>query len=195
MVEVLRPSAQRLNKTVARDDYTLVIAPQEKKPEGKDELTIREFTPDTAVVVAVVLSRSVALEYYEALVADSLARLERAVGRLAGEGVLPRGARRLTRTVGEAMLVEYELAHSVSAFDEPEIIWEGGARITHLYLALKREFDLDDRIKVIEQKVSLISRWNTFIISRLEGQRAQILEWVIILLILSEILLALFGKL
>ena len=86
------------------------------------------------------------------------------------------------------------ITYTLSAFDDPDIVWEGGKRIEELYRLLKREFDLEDRIRIIQQKVSLISRSSMFVIGRLEGQRSLILEWVIILLILLEVLLVVFGK-
>ena len=84
--------------------------------------------------------------------------------------------------------------YNLSIFDDPDIVWDGGKRIEDLYKSLKREFDLEDRIEIVQQKISIISRSSTFVIARLEGQRSRILEWIIILLILLEILLVIFGK-
>jgi len=194
VMEKLKPCTHRLNRMVSKDEFTLLLGGRVKRPEGTDELTVKEFNRDTAILVAVVLSRSVALEYYETLVASSLAQLEQTIGTLAKKGSIHTRETELTRRVGGALLIEHELAYDLSAFDDPEIVWDGGARIGQLYHALKREFDLDDRIKIIQHKVSLISRWCTFVISRLEGHRSRVLEWIIIILILSEILLVLFGK-
>jgi len=58
-------------------------------------------------------------------------------------------------------------------------------RMEQLYNDLKREFNLEERINVIRQKVSIIARFSTFVLSRLEAQRAGYLEWIIILLIFS----------
>jgi hypothetical protein len=83
---------------------------------------------------------------------------------------------------------------SVSSDEFALSVASRGKRIEQLYKDLKREFDLDDRVRIIQQKVSIISRWSQFVISRLEGHRANLLEWIIIVLILSEIVLILFGK-
>jgi required for meiotic nuclear division protein 1 len=189
----LRPFAQRPNRAVTKDEFTLLLAPKWKKPEGVEELVVKEFNLDTVILVAVVLSRSVVLENYESLLAQSLGQLEQTVARLAEDGRIPRREKELTKKVGLALLIEHELAYDLAVFDDPEIIWERGERIHQLYRDLKREFDLDDRMKVIQQKVSIISRWSTFVISRLEGHRAAMLEWIIIILILAEILLYLAG--
>jgi uncharacterized Rmd1/YagE family protein len=193
VISKLRPFSVRPNATVGKDEFTITVAPRGKRPEGTDELTIKEYTRDTILLVGVVLSRSVALEYYEGLISESLAALEQTVGSLATTGKVPRAARALARQVGLGLKIEHELSYSVEMFDDPDVIWDGGHRIEQLYRDLKREFDLDDRTKILQQKVSLIARWSTFVISRIEAQRSRMLEWIIIILIFSEILLVLLG--
>ena len=194
VMDRLRPHAQRISKFSSEDEFTLNLVPYVKKPEGTNELFVRKLNRDIALVVGTVLSRSVSLEYYERLVANALAQLEQLIASLQHKGKIPHTEKALTKRVGFALAIEHELAHTLSVFDDPDIVWNGGKRIEELYRNLKGEFDLEDRIKIIQQKLSLISRSSTFIISRLEGQRSVILEWIIILLILLEILLVIFGK-
>jgi uncharacterized Rmd1/YagE family protein len=194
IIEKIKLFAERVNAVVNEDDFTLTLAHVTKAPEGTDELIIKEFNRDIALVISTVLSRSVSVEFYETLVRDALAQLEAPIASLQSTGKIPHRARELTKRVGFALAVEQELAHTLSAFDDPEIVWDGGKRIEELYTSLKRQFDLDDRIKIIQQKVSIISRSTTFIISRLEARRSQFLEWIIIILILLEIVLFATGK-
>ncbi|HYQ86955.1 MAG TPA: RMD1 family protein [Bacteroidota bacterium] len=194
LVDKLMPFAQRPNTTVSEDYFSLYLGVQPREPEGTDELFVKELNRDIALLVGTVLSRSVSVEYYEKLVGDALAQLEHLISLLQTKGKIPASERELTKRVGFALAVEHELAYTLSAFDDPDIVWEGGKRIEELYRRLKREFDLEDRIRIIQQKVSLISRSSMFVIGRLEGQRSLILEWVIILLILLEVILVVFGK-
>lgn len=191
LVDTLRSCTQRPNKRINEDDFVLNLAPEYRSPEGTEEWFIKEFNRDIALVVSVVLSRSVSLEYYEGIVSETLATLEKTVSDLAATGKIKRDEVSLTKRVGFAISIEQELAYSLSIFDDPDILWFGGKRIEALYKSLKREFDLEDRTKIIQQKISIISRSSTFIISRLEAHRSQILEWIIIILILAEIVLAL----
>ena len=195
VLKMIDPCALRKNKRISRDEFTLYLAPRTKKPEGTDELTVKEVNRDIVMVVGVVLSRSVSVEYYESLVANALATFEDTISELATRGWMPRRRRELTKQVGFALSVEHELAYNISVLDDPDIVWDGGEKIEDLYASLKREFDLVDRIRLIQQKVSIISRSSTFVLGRLESQRSNMLEWIIILLILSEIVLALSGKL
>jgi uncharacterized Rmd1/YagE family protein len=192
-LDTLRTCEQRPNRRTSEDEFVLNIASKLQMPEGTEELFIKEFSKDIAMVVSIVLSRSVSLEYYESLISDTFGRLEESIAALARDGKIQKNERTLTKEVGLAISVEQELAYNLAAFDEPEIVWSGGKKIDELYKRLKREFDLDDRIRAIQQKVSIISRSSTFVISRLEAQRARILEWIIIILILAEIVLALAG--
>jgi uncharacterized Rmd1/YagE family protein len=192
-LDTLRGCGQRPNRRFSEDDFVLNITSKLKMPEGTEELFIKEFTKDIAMVVSIVLSRSVSLEYYESLISDTFGQLEESVSTLAREGRIQKNEKTLTKEVGLAISVEQELAYNLSAFDDPEILWSGGKKIDELYKRLKREFDLDDRIRAIQQKVSIISRSSTFVISRLEAQRAQILEWIIIVLIFFEIIMAFLG--
>jgi required for meiotic nuclear division protein 1 len=195
VLTLLDSCALRKNRRISQDEFMLHLSPRMKMPEGTDELTVRELNRDIALVVGVVLSRSVSVEYYESLVANALATFELTISELATRGWMPKGRRELTKQVGFALSVEHELAYNISVLDDPDIVWDGGAKIEALYASLKREFDLVDRIRLIQQKVSIISRSSTFVLGRLEAQRSNMLEWIIILLILSEIILALVGTL
>ena len=190
----LDPFALRKNKFISEDEFVIHISDMEKRPEGTDELYIRELNRDIALLVGIVLSRSVSMEYYERLVGESLREFESIIDKLSMTGKLPHGRRRLTKQVGFALSVEYDLAYNLSVLDDPDVVWDGGKKIEELYIALKRQFELEERIKVIQQKISIISHSTTFILGRLEVQNASILEWIIIILILLEIVLYLIGK-
>jgi uncharacterized Rmd1/YagE family protein len=194
LLDQLIPHAYRLNKTVSEDDFTLTVGQKARNPEGTEELVIKDFTRDIALVVGTVLSRSVSVEYYEKVVNNALAQIEEPMAALQHTGRIPWKERELTRRVGFALSVEQELAYTLAVLDDPDIVWDGGKRIEELYRDLKRQFDLDDRIKILQEKVSIISRSSTFVISRLEAQRSQMLEWIIILLIVFEIMLVVFHK-
>jgi uncharacterized Rmd1/YagE family protein len=194
IMEQLKICAHRENKHISEDDFVLYLSSQEKRPEGTEEWYIEKFSRDIALVVGIVLARSVSLEYYERLVDEALAQFEQTIDKLALKGWIPHRHRDAAKHIGFALAVEHELAYDVAIFDDPEVVWDGGANMGQLYYGLKREFELEQRIKVIQQKVSIISRFSTFVLSRLEAQRSAYLEWIIIILIFSEILLALLAK-
>ncbi len=193
-LDKLKTCASRENKIICEDDFLLNLSFQQMSPVGTEEWHIKEFNRDIALLVSIVLSRSVSLEYYERLVGDAMEQLEQTVNFMADRGRIQRRSRDLTRRVGFALAVEHALAYNVLVLEDPDVVWDGGKDAEELYLALRREFDLEDRVKIIREKVSIIARSSTFIISRLEAQRSQLLEWGIILLIVGEIVLVLLGK-
>src|SRR5713101_4985821 len=89
LIEKLKRFAQRENKMYSEDEFVLNIAPRSKKPEGTDELFVKQFDRDIALVVGTVLSRSVSVEFYEKLVGDALAQLEQPIASLQNLGKIP----------------------------------------------------------------------------------------------------------
>ena len=192
--ESLMKCAIRPNRIISEDDFTLFFGKSTGTIEGTDRLHVSEFNRDYALLVSTILSRSVSIEYYETQVNNAMAKFEQIVNVLSQQGKMPGNRKDLVKRVGFGLGVEYELAYNLSVFDDPDIIWDGGEKINELYINLKKAFDIEDRIDIIREKLSIISRSSTFIISRLESRRSNMLEWIIIILIISEIILILFGK-
>lgn len=187
-------TATRPNKIVSEDDFAIFTGKRTGQIESTDWLNIPEFTRDYALIVSAVLSRSVSMEYYESQVNNALANFEEIVNSLSTNGKMHGSRAELTKRVGFGLAVEHELAYNLSIFDDPDIIWEGGEKMNQIYTQMKQAFDIEDRIDIIQQKLSIISRSSMFIISRLEARKSNMLEWIIIILILFEIVLFLLGK-
>jgi len=188
-IERVKPYAQRMNREYHTDEFQLILSPDQGSRISTEELAVNKLDKDIVTLVSIVLSRSVALEYFEHLISQSLASLEEFIQRLAHEGRIVRKHRALIKQVGLALAIEHELAYNLEVLDEPDVVWEGGEEIERLYRNLSKMFDLGDRTEVIEKKLSLISRSSEFIISRLSDRRATLLELAIVILILVEIVL------
>jgi uncharacterized Rmd1/YagE family protein len=172
LTDRLKPSGLRENKISSEDDLLFYITTQQKKPVGMEEWHIKEFNRDIALVFGIVLSRSLSLEYYEKLVADVLEQCQQTIAALAMKVWIPHRQREAVKHVGLALSVEHDLAYDVGILDDPDTLWDGGSKVERLYTSLKREFDLENRVRIIQQKISIISRFSTFVPSRLKSQRA-----------------------
>ncbi len=185
----LNDAVTRKNRIVSEDEFSLVLASPIQTLNKTEAITIEHFNLDVALVVSIVLSRSVSLEYYEKQVNNTLAKLEETVTTLALKGRVPRALQELTKQVGFGLSVDLELAYSVTILDDPDILWDSDTEVIRLYNFLKRDFDIQERILILREKLSIISRTSLFLVGRIETQRSLRLEWIIIFLILSEILL------
>lgn len=141
-LERLKQYAVRTNRREFTDSFTLYIGNQRAGVMSKEELSVRQFFLDTVKLVAVVLSRSVSLEYYEELIDRNLAKLEASVDSLSREGKLVLKRRQLLKQVGTALAIHHELAYNLQLLDDPDVVWDGGEEMHKLYQNLSGQFSI-----------------------------------------------------
>lgn len=185
----LKPYAVRANRREFTDNFTLYIGDKRKRSPTTEELSVRQFMLDTVKLVAIVLSRSVGLEYYEDLIDRNLAKLEEAVEMLSREGRFVARRKALVRQVGLALAIHHELAYNLQLLDEPDVVWERGEEVHKLYEHLSAQFSINKRAQAVERKLDIIARSSEFIIERLQERTANLLEWGIIALFVIDLVL------
>ena len=94
--------------------------------------------------------------------------------------------------IGQSLAIRRELVSQLSVLDPPESIWEDD-RLDRLYHALQNNFEITQRMRVIEHKLELIHDTARMVVSINEVKRSHFLEMVIIFLIAFEIVLAIIG--
>jgi uncharacterized Rmd1/YagE family protein len=134
---------------------------------GFNDVSLRELRLDTLKIVSLALAQSVALEHLELAVQEAL------------------------KIVGFAMDVRAEVLDNLTLFDDPPETWESEA-LAHLDSALFNHFDLEERTGAIQQKLAYLADAGARLMDLLATRRAHLLEWIIILLILFEIVMALW---
>jgi uncharacterized Rmd1/YagE family protein len=82
----------------------------------------------------------------------------------------------------------------VEVREKPEMLWEN-AELERFYPRLEREYELRERAAGLERKLDLISRTARTALDLLQQQRNLRVEWYIVVLIVVEIMLTLYGML
>ena len=171
----------------ARDDLRVHLG-AETDGVTFSEVWLRELTLDKLKIVSLALAQSVALDSVEAEVSRALARFHPVVEALRAEGRLASGQRELLRTVGFAMAVRAAVLDTLTLFDDPPETWESEA-LAHLDGALFDQFDLEERLAAVNQKVAYLQDAGSTVLEVMAHRKDQRLEWVIIILILVEVVL------
>lgn len=188
----LTPYASRMGRQEYADNFTLHVGKEDGGP-STEELAVPEFTLDVVKLVAIVLSRSVSLEYFEFLVERSLEQLEDSIEQLARTGRLKDTRKALTMRVGVALNIQHELAYNLGLLDDPDIVWEGGHRMEKLYAHLSQTFDIRERAQAMQRKLDIIAKSSEFIILRLQERTLNWQEYAIIALFIIDIVLIYWG--
>jgi uncharacterized Rmd1/YagE family protein len=143
-------------------------------------------------VVADVLGKSVILAYYETKVSRSFDRIEPFAQSLERKGSGTRQGKALLRMLGGALLSEERMVGRVEVGDKPEILWSR-PDLEGLYARLEKEFEIRERHQVLVRKLELISRTAQTVLELLQNNRTLRVEWYIVILIVVEILVTLYG--
>jgi uncharacterized Rmd1/YagE family protein len=192
--EFLKELKPRIQRPLARPETEeAVVFDAGRQPEGitAEGIGLGDLSLPRLQIVATLLTRSVALAYYESTVAGAFDLIE----PLALKLEQPRGSRHLkplVRQIGAALLVQHKLIGRVEIQDRPDILWDH-PELERLYLRLENEYELVERNTVLERKLALIARTVEAAVNLLQNQRLLRVEWYIVILIVASVLLSLYA--
>jgi uncharacterized Rmd1/YagE family protein len=176
------------------EEASIRIAPQDREGVENGMVVVKERSGERLEVVASVLGKSVALAQYEADVAANFDQIEPFAKQLERSGRGDRNMRQLLRHIGRALLNEHKMVARVEVVDRPELLWEH-PELEQLYLRLEDEFELRERAAILDRKLDLISRTAGTVLDLLQKRRSIRVEWYIVVLIVLEIVLSIYGLL
>jgi uncharacterized Rmd1/YagE family protein len=176
----------------ARDDLRVHLRAEADRVDFS-EVWLRDLTLDKLKIISLALAQSVALDEVEGEVSLAMARFGPVVTTLRDEGRLVFGQKDLLRTVGFAMAVRAAVLDTLTLFDDPPETWESEA-LAHLDGALFDQFDLEERLSAVNQKVAYLQDAGATVLDVLAHRKDQRLEWIIIILILVEVVLFIWKE-
>lgn len=198
----------------AEDERKLIESLAIKEPHAKPEVEVVElridgdfesgprveegvlYVPDENVarlqVIAEALAKSVVLAQYEGTIAAVFDRIEPLAQNLNEHGGAGRRVRELLEHIGSALIAEQRMVGRVEVREKPEMLWEN-AELERFYPRLEREYELRERAAGLERKLDLVSRTARTALDLLQQRRNLRVEWYIVVLIVVEILLTLYG--
>ncbi|MCC7485368.1 MAG: RMD1 family protein [Burkholderiales bacterium] len=143
-------------------------------------------------IVADVLSKSVVLAYYESQVAGSFERVEPLAQQLEREGRIAASPGEISRHIGAMLLTGHTMVGRAAVAEKPELLWEH-PELEGLFIRLEDEFEIRERQATLAQKLELVAHTAQTLVQLQEGRHMVRLELYIVLLIVFEILLTLYG--
>lgn len=139
-------------------------------------------------LIAETLSRSLALEYFETEVGKVLFDFGEITEEIRKRGKIRGSNRLLLQKVGFAMNVQHSIVNQLAMLDKPEITWDYGG-LDHFYSQLIEEYEINERYRILNQKLEMIFRDIEFIMNYIDARRNLWLEVTIVILIVIEIVL------
>lgn len=189
-LRALEGVGERLER--ARDDLMVHVGSPEDRV-GFSEVWLRELTLDKLKIVSLALAQSVALDHFEMDVSRAMARFHPVVLAMREHGRLFLSHREALQLVGFALEIRAEVLNNLTLFDDPPETWESES-LAHLDSQLYDQFDLEERLEAIQQKLAYLADTGARVMDVLTTRKNHRLEWIIIILIAIEIVFFLWEK-
>ena len=190
-VSRLRSRYRQLAAPVVEERFTVRVEPASKPGISESILVIDRLTEERAGVIAHTVAQSAAMEYYEQIVDGMFAETGAMVDRLEESGTVSPRTRPLHRFIGRAIGIRSEVLAVLHLLDKPDATWEDPA-MDRLYEDLRTEFDLADRFGALETKLRGVQEALELVLDVARDRRLVLLDASVVLLIVIEVLLALF---
>src|SRR5436305_4500091 len=108
-------------------------------------------------------------------------------------GRLKNSGKKMKPYNGRNLLLRNRIAENIYVFDSPPETWEDES-LTKIDADLKRTFDLQVRVRTIQEGLSIIRDNLELFRTLLQYRNSNILEWIVIILILVEVLDIIIGR-
>ena len=165
---------ENVQKVLVKNDY--VIVPQ----------------IDASILRIVMLNtgQSVALEYYEVLTDELITSSKHYILELEKHGKLSISKTNLLKYIGKVLNVKNSIVDNLYILDDPNLVWDN-EELNLLNRHLKANFDINTRFKDIDYRLQIVEDNLTLFTDVLNVRESARLEWIIIILIVIEIVIAL----
>jgi len=191
-INFIKPFCRNLFEKSLTDEFIVETDARELRV-GFNKIDIPSADIDVLRLVMLNVSQSVALDYYEEQTNKLLEETNFFTQRLEKNGKLNISAKKLKQYIGRTLLLKNRIAENIYVFDSPPETWEN-ENLTKIDADLKRTFDLQVRVRTIQEGLNIIRDNLELFRGLLQYRNSNILEWIVIILILLEVLNLLIEK-
>jgi required for meiotic nuclear division protein 1 len=193
VLEQIIPFCKNVFSNKLTDEFIVETGAKELRV-GFNKIEVPSATIDVMRLVMLNVTQSVALDYYEEQTSTLLAETNLYTQKLENKGRLGISGQKLKKYIGRTLLLKNRIAENIYVFDSPPETWEN-ERLNKIDGDLKRTFDLQVRVRVIQEGLAIIRDNLDLFRALLQYRNGNILEWIVIILILVEVLDLIIQKL
>jgi uncharacterized Rmd1/YagE family protein len=137
------------------------------------------------------IGQSVALEYYEMLTDELITSSKHFILQLEQKVKINIPKTNLLKYIKKVLNVKNSIVDNLYILDDPNLVWEN-EQLNLLNRQLKANFDINPRFKDLDYRLQIVENNLTLFTDVLNVRESSRLEWVIIILIVFEMVIALF---
>jgi uncharacterized Rmd1/YagE family protein len=185
-----RLSARTAGKITPREEEwaKVQVAKESEEPiPVGGPIVVREMSLERLLVVSDALAKSVVLGRDEREVANVFDTIEPFARELARFGQTSKSRTDLLKLLGNSLLVQHRVSGRVAVDEKPDVLWDR-PDLERLYARLEDEYELSERVEILEHKLEVISDTATTLADIIDAKRSLRLELIVIFLIAFEVI-------
>ena len=171
-------------------DYPIELddALQKEFVIDNNTITLKQFDVLMLLIIAHVISQSVAMEHYEKVLFDYHERSRKLIEDANTRSIFKRN--KIAAFAKELTLLRHDILIDLHLLDKPNILWDNET-MEQAYNQLAIILELNDRFEVMTFKLDNIKNDVTMVMDFMNHNHSSFLEWIIIILIGVEIVMGL----
>ncbi|KAL4760066.1 YagE family protein, partial [Aspergillus foveolatus] len=135
------------------------------------------------------LAQSVKTSLFEDLVSETISNTAPLPAQIAQTGSVNLSRRQINMQVGELFILRINIHLQGSVLDSPELMW-AEPQLEPVYQAVRSYLEMDQRVSLLTERLDVIADLLAVLKDQLTHRHGEYLEWIVIVLIAAEILVA-----
>jgi required for meiotic nuclear division protein 1 len=176
-----------------KEDFVIEVNPNQPIKFDYNSLQLPELNPDVIKIVMVNVCQSAVMDYFTALSESMLSETAQFTRELEMRGKVSISKTKLMKFIGKVLNAQNRVNDNLYFLDAPEIVWDN-EYLGKINEGLGSTFKLKNRFRELESNLVNCDNSLRTLSQLIQHRNGNRLEWIIILLILFEVLQALFGK-
>ncbi|ODM16129.1 hypothetical protein SI65_08563 [Aspergillus cristatus] len=135
------------------------------------------------------LSQSVKTSLFEDIVSETISSTAPYPAQIAQTGSVNLTRRQINMQIGELFILRINIHLQGSVLDSPELMW-AEPQLEPVYQAVRSYLEMDQRVSLLTERLDVIADLLAVLKDQLTHRHGEYLEWIVIVLIAAEILVA-----
>lgn len=173
------------------DEFTFTQGDTMKIEE--DEITLQNKSPLTKLAVSHGIAQSVKLTTFEWAIQRTIESTKKLPQDLSSKGKITLSRKEISKKIGELFMERNFINLHTEMLDTPEFFWNH-PELEPFYRRTAHYLDINKRVEVLNRRLKVVHELFEILSNEINHQHSSRLEWTIIILIVIEVMIALFRE-
>ncbi|KAJ9666983.1 sporulation protein rmd1 [Coniosporium apollinis] len=143
----------------------------------------------TKLAISHALAQSVKTSLHESLLATTIATSSSLPHLLSTTGTISLSRKQINQQIGHLFILRISIHLQGSVLDSPELMW-AEPQLEPVYTAVRNYLEMDQRVRILGERLGVLGDLLEVMRGQLSSSHGEYLEWIVIVLIAAEILVA-----